>query len=209
MLATWAVGRQWAKACAATDPRPSVDPRDRHADRLLPRVPARRAPPPIFRALDETRLHGVPVHVFELLQQLSFAIDVKHIGFGLPKPLARPETGKVVGGMGGIPLANSKAAHPLPAMEKPSDVFRIGQPNEGMHVVGHEDKPNALGIERLQQMVKHAQHDSFRLIEIEQPPALENRECHEEDVSLVGKSSSPVAMPTILGKSGATVQEAG
>jgi hypothetical protein len=42
-------------------------------------------------------------------------------------------------------------------------------------------------------MVEHAQHDSFRLVEIEQPPALENRECHEEDVSLVGKSSSPVA----------------
>jgi hypothetical protein len=42
-------------------------------------------------------------------------------------------------------------------------------------------------------MVKHAQHDSFRLVEVEQPPAFVNREGDEGDVSLVSKSASLVA----------------
>ena len=54
-------------------------------------------------------------------------------------------------------------------------------------MVGHQHKPDALGAERLQQMVEYAQHDSFRLVEIEQSPALVNREGHEEDVSLVAE----------------------
>jgi hypothetical protein len=133
------------------------------------------------------------MYVVELLEQLSLTIDMEDIGLGLPESLARPESCEVVGGVRSVPLANAKTAHPLPAMEKSRDFLRALQPYERMHVIGHQDKSQAPAGHRTQQVIQDAQHKSFGLVEVEQPPALIDRKRNEEDVPLVGKSSSVVA----------------
>src|SRR5207249_2181739 len=91
-----------------------VRPGDWNADALLPEIPPRGAPAPIFRALDQTGAHGIQMHVVELLLKLCLTVNVEHIGLGLPETIAGPKVREIVWRLFGIPAPQAKTAHALP-----------------------------------------------------------------------------------------------
>jgi hypothetical protein len=69
--------------------------------------------------------------------------------------------------------ADLETAHAFPSVNEPPQIVRIGQPEQGMHMVRHDDKADALSLHLLELMIQHSQDDSLRMIQIEQssPPA--------------------------------------
>jgi len=134
--------------------------------------------------LDEADPDGIEVHVIQFLCKLPARIKFEGIMLRCPQRVSRIRNPEVVGFLLSIPSPNGVTRQPFPAVHESAQLPGLWRPDNGMHMIWHDDKTNMPGIVTPKLIIQLTQQDSFWLNFIEQSRAGITGDGHEVAIQL-------------------------
>ena len=87
------------------------------------------------------------MHVVQLLLDLGCGVNLERVEPHLPDGISLGELRRILRHRTIQKLLDRFRAPPLPLLHEPAQLSDLGEPDEGMHMVGHDDESYAAGIE--------------------------------------------------------------